>query len=106
MARRDSSFESFTRWASPPESVVAWPQASTMEALNDNIVVSVSPSPGAPWSNPFVVAKNAEAGLPQSVSVNISGQALLSYVDLNATTNADEIQGAVYTPKAPQHRHQ
>jgi hypothetical protein len=86
------------------ESVVAWPQASTMEALNDNVVVSVSPSPGAPWSKPVAVAKNAEAGLPQSVSVNSAGQAVFSYFDLNATTNADEIQGTVYTPPAP-HRH-
>ena len=30
------------------ESVVAWPQASTMEAPNDNVVVSDSPSPGKP----------------------------------------------------------
>jgi hypothetical protein len=84
------------------ESIAAWPQASTMQSLDDNVVVSVSPSPGAPWSNPFVVAKNAEAGLPQSVSVNSSGQAVLSYFDLNAATNADEIQATVYTPKAPQ----
>ncbi len=83
------------------ESVVAWAQASTMQSLNDNVVVSVSPSPGAAWSTPHVIAKNAEAGLPQSVSVNSAGRAVLSYFDLNATTNADEIQGTVYTPTAP-----
>ena len=86
------------------ESVVAWPQASTLEAFDDNVVVSVSPSPGAAWSTPHVIANNAELGLPQSVSVNSTGQAVLSYSDLNATTNADEIQGTVYAPKAP-HRH-
>jgi hypothetical protein len=82
------------------ESIAAWPQASTMQSLDDNVVVSVSPSPGARWSKPVVIAKNAEAGLPQSVSVNNVGQAVLSYSDLNATTNADEIQATVYTPKA------
>ncbi len=87
------------------ESVVAWPQASTLHSLDDNVVVSVSPSPGAPWGKPAVVAKNAEAGLPQSVSVNNAGQAVLSYFDLNAKTNADEIQATVYSPKAA-HRHQ
>jgi hypothetical protein len=81
------------------ESVVAWAQASTMQSLNDNVVVSVSASPGASWSKPVAVATNAETGLPQSVSVNSSGQAVLSYSDLNATTNADEIQATVYTPK-------
>ena len=86
------------------ESVAAWPQASTMQSFDDNIVVSVSPSPGAPWSKPVTIANNSELGLPQSVSVNSTGQAVLSYSDLNATTNADEIQGTVYTPKAP-HRH-
>lgn len=86
------------------ESVVAWAQASTMESLDDNVVVSVSPSPGASWSKPVVMANNAEAGLPESLSVNSSGQAVLSYSDQNAITNADEIQAAVYTPKTA-HRH-
>jgi hypothetical protein len=61
----------------------------------------VSPSPNAPWSKPAVIAKNAETGLPQSVSVNSAGQAVLSYSDLNAATNASEIQATVYTPPAP-----
>jgi hypothetical protein len=87
------------------ESVVAWAQASTMEAFDDNVVVSVSPSPGASWSKPATIANNSELGLPQSVSVNSSGQAVLSYSDLNATTNVDEIFGTVYKPQAPrQHR--
>jgi hypothetical protein len=87
------------------ESVAAWPQASTMEALDDNVVVSVSPSPGAPWSKPVIIANNSELGLPQSVSVNSSGQAVLSYFDLNATTSADEIFGTVYKPQTPrEHR--
>jgi len=83
------------------ESIAAWPQASTMQSLDDNVVVSVSPSPGAPWSKLVTVAKSAELGLPESVSVNSTGQAVLSYFDLNATTNAEEIQATIYTPKAP-----
>jgi hypothetical protein len=87
------------------ESVAAWPQASTMEALDDNVVVSMSPSPGAPWSKPVTIASNSEQDLPQSVSVNSSGQAVLSYFDLNATTNANEIFSTVYKPQAPgEHR--
>jgi hypothetical protein len=100
----ESSFPIAFAIGAKGESVVAWPQASTMEALDDNVVVSVSPSPGAAWSKPVAIAKNVELGQPQSVSVNSSGQAVLSYFDLNATTNADEIRGTVYTPNAP-HRH-
>jgi hypothetical protein len=86
------------------ESVVAWAQASTMQSLDDNVVVSVSASPRAKWSKPVAVATNAYTGLPQSVSVNSSGQAVLSYFDFNTLTNADEIQATVYTPKTS-HRH-
>jgi hypothetical protein len=80
------------------ESVAAWPQGATAHAAVDDVVVSVSPSPGAPWSQPVTIAGSVELGLPQSVSVSSDGRAVLTYFDLSAT-NADEIRGTVYNPR-------
>ncbi|HWY15665.1 MAG TPA: hypothetical protein VNX86_11060 [Rhizomicrobium sp.] len=67
--------------------------------MDDNVVVSEIPSPGAPWSKPVPIANNSKLGLPQSVSVNSCGQAVLSHFDPN------EIFGTFYNPQAPrQHR--
>lgn len=80
------------------ESVAAWAQGATAKATADDVVVSVSPSPGAPWSAPVTIAGNVELGLPQSVSVGSDGRAALTYFDLSGT-NADEIRGTVYNPR-------
>ncbi|HLY04319.1 MAG TPA: hypothetical protein VKR31_01085 [Rhizomicrobium sp.] len=80
------------------ESVAAWAQGATAQATADDVVVSVSPSPGAPWSAPVTIAGNVEFGLPQSVSVSSDGRAVLTYFDLSGT-DADEIRGTVYNPR-------
>jgi hypothetical protein len=80
------------------ESVAAWAQGDTAQSAVDDVVVSVSPSPGAAWSQPVTVAGSVELGLPQSVSVSSDGRAVLTYFDLSGT-NADEIRGTVYNPR-------
>ena len=80
------------------ESIVAWAQGAAANAAADDVVVSVSPSPGAAWSQPTAIASGVKFGLPQSVSVSSDGRAVLSYFDLSGT-DADEIHSAVYSPR-------